>query len=1446
MKKLKSYLSENTMFDSNTKKDFIENRIAQLGTMFWINFLGVVSLYTIDPKNAKLISLLKGSPARIQNVDDTHSDLMVAIKELHGAQKLNQNVTDRITKLIALLKMSTIVIDENLIREISSKISYSKVYCHIKLRSYIDDFEAGKYALKDLTVPLFQLARHEKIATEFTDLAKHIIPKIDDEKSDIQLVKRGRPSKDTQAQKQTQTQSVSGQPEKLAPIPAPTPPVVKDFDYYSNHLPSPLITITDKMYALLKVWKMTPSERNTWLTSENKKVLNDFVNNYQWYYFFSKYIVHGTLNDYKEISNPEYDDKKKLLPKGLDNTWFTAEIKKNYFDEWVGKIGSTYAGRDFISKYLSIKFNPLDPEDLVYYIFDDGIDTKLKQDLGPRVIENLKSTNPEPAVKCFFDTIVLAKSANNYFQTVGAHEGRAGWNLIGTLSLEDTYFNWKELILAIQKYFGINILKEFYKVYSVKAEVRKIFKEIKLLGKPGFMDNATSEELADVEFHIDKNMLLQYVSKLYNPNTSNVNPLFSAAIEKSSLTSVLETDGLKDEFINSVKSKTYFMSAIIPWFTNSNNKNRKDMFNQNDDKLFSELIDQEFSIKSLGSQIGAFKNGLSPNHNIDMIDTEYPLTYKIIKEKLLYVAKNLTSKYDAYGMASMVRKFLTPEEIIKTPDDRDLLIDIISGNYCEWLNGDERIKYGILMTKTLKEKVGLVDFCDIMLQRAISHSRKMPMMDSADIKDILLYAEKNIIYDRAKQAYNNFCSSQDEPKELFQGLVDIYLKLSTQKSIVELKLPANTSYNDLGFNDKCKILFGGATRVYGEKSPKLESMPSADMYDTIPQVKEMTDKLYTNYIDNIGQIKDFLNKLADFDPATPYDNSKNFLRNEMSDKINMLTNTSDSLKIYNAMGFGPEGDERKKNFRKETYEILSLLIKKIGPEITNNSWEGLKLDLKDSPEDYDVDQKLLWLNLTYNEGVKVRKNWKGRTLKGELQKIQNSFAGDVGNIMFDIFYSDKKNELNGILDKLGDKKPIAVKSLKDAVVMVPLMNEIFGGSSPIRPPKQLTKGEILGLLKYNNFHITDTVTRVKTKKLETTVDMLERFVSNTKDLSSVADTIKLQVSEVKMEKSELEKMTAELGLYLAPDTRHGDIAGEIIQVFDADFKGDGFDTFKSQYPNTQLIPSFHGTSELYASMILRFGFKIANSSLESAAGIKVAGKALGPGVYLAKYCDKSMGYFKESGKAWTNRKGNYGFLFEMECYLGKPGEQPSGHHRSAGFKGSTDEYYGFKSPEYAIKTNAQWRIYRVYKIRTTNKHYIKVLQNKHNIGTDTVTSENTMFPKMFMKFKDFLRETEDIPIALVDKTSNEKPAGLLSFEFFENSIPVDNDNVMFVDDFADIYSNANISVQSTQLGWLIEFNVPVDADEITVIPDTDEWAVNNPDGTFSKFLFWLNKLKTKR
>ena len=132
-----------------------------------------------------------------------------------------------------------------------------------------------------------------------------------------------------------------------------------------------------------------------------------------------------------------------------------------------------------------------------------------------------------------------------------------------------------------------------------------------------------------------------------------------------------------------------------------------------------------------------------------------------------------------------------------------------------------------------------------------------------------------------------------------------------------------------------------------------------------------------------------------------------------------------------------------------------------------------------------------------------------------------------------------------------------------------------------------------------------------------------------------------------------------------------------------------------------MSPVYHGTGSIGASMILRYGFTVVESTDKS-----VVGRMLGDGIYFSDVVDKVAQYIGDGG--YSRGIGTRGYIFEMDVQLGEPWTD----HQSAGVPNATFQKE-VVSPEWAVfKPNGQLRIKRAYEVQLISKNEMLAIQQK--------------------------------------------------------------------------------------------------------------------------------------
>lgn len=138
--------------------------------------------------------------------------------------------------------------------------------------------------------------------------------------------------------------------------------------------------------------------------------------------------------------------------------------------------------------------------------------------------------------------------------------------------------------------------------------------------------------------------------------------------------------------------------------------------------------------------------------------------------------------------------------------------------------------------------------------------------------------------------------------------------------------------------------------------------------------------------------------------------------------------------------------------------------------------------------------------------------------------------------------------------------------------------------------------------------------------------------------------------------------------------------------------------FSKKYPKPQLQPVYHGTGNLAASFLFRYGFQLLPSG---AAG--TAGKGLGQGMYFTDLVEKAAQYMNNGG--WGRNFGEIGYMIEGVSYLG----EKNTHYRATATNTHLDtENRGWLSPEYCVQQPLeQFQIVNIYECLNVTKQEMK-------------------------------------------------------------------------------------------------------------------------------------------
>jgi hypothetical protein len=226
--------------------------------------------------------------------------------------------------------------------------------------------------------------------------------------------------------------------------------------------------------------------------------------------------------------------------------------------------------------------------------------------------------------------------------------------------------------------------------------------------------------------------------------------------------------------------------------------------------------------------------------------------------------------------------------------------------------------------------------------------------------------------------------------------------------------------------------------------------------------------------------------------------------------------------------------------------------------------------------------------------------------------------------------------------------------------------------------------------------------------------------------------------------------------------KHGNIYAKINKIFTSDLEFPEFKKFReTNFGDGIVIPAFHGTGGIAATMILRYGFKVIKASDPS-----VVGRMLGNGIYFTNKIDKALQYIGNSG--YGKEYGTKGYIIELDNTLGyedKTKSENNPDYRVMGLGGDN-----IRSPEWCVRDpRKQLAIRKVYEVEIIPK-----------TAFDKLLNEN----QKIKKFKEYL----------IEKSLMSIKNNVVSFIFRDGKIPIFNEsgNIYFVD-FEEAIKNNLIS-----------------------------------------------------
>lgn len=1399
-------LLENSLYTTQQERDDLIKNKTLLATHFWINFLGISILYNIDPNNAKLMHYLRSHKVQLTGITDSNSDFTLIVKLMDDAGMIPQAKATEITRFNALLKQGKLTsVDQNILRGMITRLNVNHIKPGPLVRNWVVNFETGKINLSDngLIKFLYHFAKKNKMAPEFIDIAKHMISKIDDDdiKNDpasaqvtpavvpVGNITLDPATKAVAAKVATKAKLTAVLKSTVPTLPAPVAPavVVKDKAWYLRNLAHHPSTREDGWMIFYKLLPLDSKEIKKTLKLYDFTSLGTSAKDY--FVWLSNQHVAGNLmspNTFSDATGPRINTfpvltKSDIGPFQMDNIYQLMDRKnyedlaRTFLDKYISlNIENTVSFWNFILENSSRTGGARSWKDKRYYWSKEPVKSQAivwALEEPEKLIANILKTTSEP------------KNASKILDEVGGYPYRPAnlkeylvCHFIGGMHPtcnEDWALQVIPILNQYNKESFKTILQKLYGKFSSSANIRKAFSEVGLLGTNGFTDNMQASDFGD-KVVLARDIVFKLLQDIKDK------------VKHSVYADEILAEGNLYNFCIKHGAEETFTEALIE-------QARYSYANEVIDIMIGSGVD--FTNKKLTDRI---KKSI-----FDRSTSDFGWNRSDIATNAA-----LRLAYEGMGIMPFVNEILGEN-----------FRSFFYKNF-GWSIGAVYRMYGVFwgFPKLFQEMEKFLP--DGEYAGDISSSRLYNIFDAnkKEFKQNIGYA-MGIAY--APTILKFYLASYKGKVELGSNLFDFERELN----------PANEGpfFHGKELDEaikECLANVDPTTNISGYYHTWIIKMWMR--YKEHAETQELAEWLKTRYTMENQPIKVFV-QIADSAIKDEKIVMPEFVKTNFEETLKALDG-ADAKYAENSL---KESMGSMDEFLKQSYPDADELLA-IKTKILNKTSCGFRFDIFTNSDDYDIDTK-----------IKVVKEEAQKISRLNSQKdIKDAVANNLGMVLLDIYNSKKKKELDIIFPMFGgrgvdangkpsllDKTQQARLQLRNMITVLPMLKMIVGSNTPIKPEVTLTDKELHNLLRLNNFDIADSTSgkTIKMSKTMSNVEYFDKIIDATKDIDKGA--LSLKVTAVSGDTPDiLEKRTAELFKYYTPNSAHGDVGLKITHSYDVHLTYPEFDHFIKDYPKPTIIPGFHGTGTVAASMILRFGFKVMTQSLAQSAGVSYAGKMLGEGVYFGGFVDKTCGYVRDKSD-FSRRWGQVGYLLELEAYIG----QENVHHRKAGNGGDS-----IRSIEYCVpNARAQLKIIRAHRVVITSRREVEQLYNKYFKGQKIAANESkSEFPRM-KRFMEMAKEKSELMEEIINEAETAK--NVIRFEFAEPAIPIDKDKWLNPDDFQKKYCNKKMTLTDSQYGFEIEIDVDTDLWLNVTVPDTDEFMITDPDGLFSQWLFFFNQ-----
>lgn len=1345
----------------------------EINNKFWLNTLGFLSLYSIEKDNLHVSRYLKGQKVRFSSIDDNSVDLLKIFKEyVISNNNVRISKSQPYTKFLFLLKDGKIdTLDESLIRDLMKGFLPIANKPDILIFELVKKFIDGDYTLQELIKPIYKQIKKHKIESDVKELIRKVRPKVDE---------------DTSAVVNISSDKYYNMLEKE----------IKRIDFNNTFGSFEDFKLVGYIFVYTCFSLRNENELNS-LIGRLDKLFKEKANKSFFGYFRERQAnlsisPHSSLNytdsDGKDQS---FGDLSALINK-CESDYVIYSFKVIMFSNLVGNFGTKAFVTYLVSKiFISMGDDLFGTNNLILstYLSNDSdykhsLSDYYKLFWNKLTIGSLKSN-------LIFKKDDLFNKKESFSPFNNTNWNIVVWDMLSSRRLPsheefitlvmDSIMN--NMPVGVEKSIPDNVIEKMIKEIDIPNSISNE------LYKKGFFDYffiknedlINKSELSKKDLSFEDNMTYELVDDIINMfERKNITSPFLNSLVRNNINvfSYLENEKyshLKNKLIDKVKSG----SIIYLRQLQNIDSNDKDIFRYIlryypnylkelyfDKLLFNDIIDYL-----------VYEKKFDKNENFNFIETNH------------FVNSIINSPIDSFTLSYMTRSDLDIVIRGRSEDDITIIVNSIlsrfqkdhkeimsnlyaNGVYSFLFENEKYSKY-ISSDNILKIKDIIFDYIKDLNRFSDDASRKINIY--LTLIALYYYKTKKLLYN-STQMKDDFFDSSYLYIDFFTGYSTdiskdglVLILLQDINRSVEIIKSASRSFSTGTYSDMVDMLY--LSEVDNDKVlyKALKSSLNKELSTKLDSGDVIDSDMYL--IKSKDPIVDDENISTIFKDSGIYDN---FNLNDITNPFNVLKGNNKELikqefvnKINNIprLNYGWSSRDRKDRIKKAKSRF------------------SRSIEILFSNENLDIK--------FYNELIEL--------FKKENERVINSFDVDHHT------YDDKIK----LLKSFNIDKSITEK-YKDIIIMenIDFGTNIDGTESLIKPKMKLDKQRIREVLKYNNIKMPS----VRFSKKDTLETYIERCKKKSMEVKEQMGDVK--ISEIDENEAELLDKSIEFLQYHSGDRRHGDIALKFLKSFNVNNDNTEFDEFLKDHKDTVKIPMFSGTGSVAASLVLRVGFTVVSSDDES-----VVGRMLGDGIYITNIINKAALYIGDSGYART--RGEKGYILELEATLG----EKVTNHRSAGFKGSTDNW-SVRSPEWCVKEpSKQLKIVKVHYVQTTKYSELKRISDSRGAVT-----EGKYFPKVPSGFKSFLLEEQ----------KNDKD--VITFTFKDGNIPIDDELVDF-DEFNEmIKSNDNIHFDTSYNGPTYTFTTEGDT-KFVMVPSTLEFIEEDPEGLYSQFKSLLKKNK---